>query len=209
MDIIALEKVRVALRDLIKFIDREGRKDAYTDFEDIMGDATEVKDILSGSNTLEGYRKRFEKYIRENENHIAVSKLKYNKPLTIMDINELEKMLFNEKAPGSREDFEKIYGSDKPLGYFIRNIVGLDRNAAKEAFSGFMEKAVLNPQQISFVDRIIDYLTQNGILEPDKLFEPPFTDIHSVGVVGVFHSNQVGLIFNIIKSINMNAGIAG
>ena len=54
--------------------------------------------------------------------------------ITSLDLEELEKILFENNETGTREDFEKAFGIDKPLSYFIRNIVGLDRNAAKESF---------------------------------------------------------------------------
>ncbi|WP_028629980.1 hypothetical protein [Metapseudomonas resinovorans] len=48
-----------------------------------IGESTEVvlNDFSTGIN-LAQYRKQVEAYIRANENHVAVAKLKHNKPLT-------------------------------------------------------------------------------------------------------------------------------
>ena len=65
-----------------------------------------------------------------------ISKLKKNQPLTEKDVDELEKILWREL--GTKEDYEAEFGR-KPLGEFVREMVGLDMNAAKEAFSKYLE----------------------------------------------------------------------
>lgn len=50
----------------------------------------DLKDFSTGIN-LAQYKKKVEAYIRANENHIAIAKLKHNKPLTPTDLRELER----------------------------------------------------------------------------------------------------------------------
>jgi type I site-specific restriction endonuclease len=64
------------------------------------------------------------------------------------------------------------------LKIFIRTLVGLDRAAAKEAFSKYLETQQFNANQIRFVEQVIDLLTQQGVMNPHLLYEPPFTDFH-------------------------------
>jgi type I restriction enzyme, R subunit len=204
-----LETVRQDLRGLIKFIDRHEKETVYTDFEDEMGKIKEEQGIFLPGIQLENYKIKVEKFIREHQNHITINKLKYNKPITSLDLKELEKILFENDETGTREDFEKAYGTDKPLSYFIRNIVGLDRNAAKESFSIFLEKGNMSANQIKFIDQIINHLTQNGVMEPGVLFEIPFSDFHDRGVAGVFNPYDATNIVNIINEINENAVAVG
>ena len=49
------------------------------------------------------------------------------------DIDSPEAMLFAEDGADSSEDFVAKYGSDQPLGLLVRQIIGLDQNAAKDA----------------------------------------------------------------------------
>ena len=49
------------------------------------------------------------------------------------------------------------YGS-KPLGEFVCEIVGLDMNAAKEAFSEFLNETSMDSRQIYFVNQIKEVL---------------------------------------------------
>ena len=52
------------------------------------------------------------------------------------------------------------------LAHFVRSLVGMDRVAAQEAFSGFLSDRSLTPPQIRFIEMVIDQLIE-GIF--DKL----------------------------------------
>ena len=132
----------------------------------------------------------------------AIAKLKSNVPLTAEDIKELEKILWSEL--GTQEEQEAEYGK-KPLGEFVREIVGLDMNAAKEAFSAYLEDTSLDSRQIYFVNQIVEYIVHNGTMKDlSVLQEPPFTDMGRI--VEVFTDGSVWLgIKKIIDQINANA----
>ena len=68
---------------------------------------------------------------------------------------------------------------DKGLGIFIRGLVGLDRSAAKEVFSEFLSEGTYTSNQIQFVNEIINYLTNYGVMEVGRLYEQPFTNYAS------------------------------
>ena len=59
----------------------------------------------------------------------------------------LEEILWSEV--GTKQDYEAEYG-EKPLGEFVREIVGLDMAAAKEAFAEFLDETNLDSRQIYF-----------------------------------------------------------
>ena len=88
---------------------------------------------------------------------------------------------------------------------FIRSIVGLDLEAANSAFSKFINNPSLNASQIRFVNMIIQYLTTNGVIEADNLFEPPFTEISDQGILGVFSQQQATDVISLIEHINGKA----
>ncbi len=148
-----LENVRKRLRDLVQFIDRNKRLDIYTDFEDEIGDEQEIE--ISGTVTttnLTRYRAKMMQFLKTEENHIALQKLKRNKPITPLDISELERIFFESGDFGTKEDFENAYGKQVNLGLFIRNLVGLDRQEAKRAFNDFLDGQKYNSNQIEFVN---------------------------------------------------------
>lgn len=134
--------------------------------------------------------------------NIAIAKLKRNKPLTSTDIAMLEEVLWSEV--GTKQDYEQEFG-EKPLGEFVREIVGLDMNAAKEAFSEYLTNASLDSRQIYFVNQIVEYIVHNGMMKDlSVLQESPFTDRGSV--VEIFTDLSVWMgIRKVIDMINANA----
>jgi type I restriction enzyme R subunit len=110
-------------------------------------------------------------------------------------------MLFEQGDLGTHEQFVKAYG-EQPLGTFIRSIVGMDVTAANAAFSSFINNPTMNASQIRFVNMIIQYLSTNGVITADNLFEPPFTEINDNGLLGVFNSMEAEMITKTIDSIN-------
>ena len=46
-------------------------------------------------------------------------------------------------------------------------LVGLDRSGAQATFSVFLSEHSLNPQQIQFIEMVIDQLTARGVVAAD------------------------------------------
>lgn len=195
-----LEHIRESLRDLMKYLPK--KKVRYdTNFED---------DILSidwneselENDELKNYRAKAEYYVRQHQDNLVIAKLKKNQPMTRDDIKNLEKILWSDL--GTQNEYEAEYG-DKPLGEFVREIVGLDMNAAKEAFSQYLNGTNLDSRQIYFVNQIVEYIVHNGLMKDlSVLQEPPFTDQGSV--VDIFTDLNVWMgIRKVIDEINANA----
>ena len=197
-----IDYVRIHLRDLVKFIDRKEQRIVITDFQDTLGEVREVNvhPQQTGFSPYQ-YRKKVEAYIRGNENHLAIAKLKRNAPLTESDLESLEQMLFGAQEIESRDRFEEVYGKDLSLKLFIRQLVGLDRNAAKQAFATYLEGGNFSANQIHFVENIIDYLTQNGVMDPGLLYEADFTG-HDDGLDGFFEDDDADQIISLVRSFN-------
>jgi type I restriction enzyme R subunit len=203
-----LEQVRVRLRKLIVFLDKGERKIVYTDFEDTIGDprAVYAPDYAS-ADEMRQYRLKVERFIRDHLDHITINKLRMNRQITPLDLEELERLLFASEEVGSRERFEKVFGHQQSLGTFIRRLVGLDREAAMEAFADFLHNTTYSATQIRFIDQVISYLTQNGTMDPGLLYEPPFTDIHDEGLDGVFGDAGATKVIHLIEEINLKAAV--
>jgi type I restriction enzyme R subunit len=201
-----IEQVRRKLRGLAQFIDKKERPIVYTILEDEMG-VPKKRAANFGDTGInwKQYRKRVENYIREHKDHITIAKLHRNKPLTPQDLDELERFLFEHGDLGDKERFQQAFQDEPSLTVFIRKLIGLDRSAAVKAFSQFLDGASYNEKQMRFVERIIEHLTSNGIIDPGMLYEPPFTAEHFEGVDGVFGDSDVERLFAVVETINNNA----
>lgn len=200
-----MEVARERLRGLVKLIDRRRRAPIYTDFEDQMGDESLV-DLpgFGAPDTFERFRAKARAFLREHENHIAIHKLRTNKALTPSDLDELERMLA-ESGIGGAGDLQRAKEESHGLGLFVRSLVGLDREAAKEAFAGFLAGKTLNSNQIEFVNLIVDHLTERGVVDPALLYESPFTDITPRGPDGIFTAAQLDELLAVLDQVKASA----
>ena len=62
--------------------------------------------------------------------------------------------------------------------------MGLSWNAVKAAFSEFLAEVPLHPDQMTFLDEVVEYHVKNGMMEPKIMFEAPFTHINTLCVAG-------------------------
>jgi len=203
-----LEHVRINLRDLTRFIDKEaGLVDVFTNFEDEIGEEAGEYNLVKSDPNLKDYRRRVQRFIHEHQDHVTIRRLKNNEPVSKTDIAALEDILFSEDGPIPREEYEHIFG-ERPLGILVRSVVGLSRNAAKTAFSEFLAEAPLHPDQMAFLDEVVEYLVKNGTMEPKIMFEAPFTNINTLGVAGIFDEDKSKKVIELIRHVNDNAGVA-
>lgn len=93
----------------------------------------------------------------------------------------------------------------KPLGEFVREIVGLDMAAAKAAFNEYLKDVNLDYKQNYFVNQIVEYIVHNGLMKDlSVLQELPFTDLGSI--VEIFADLSVwAKIKSAIDSVNSSA----
>lgn len=151
------------------------------------------------------YRLKVERFIRDHSDHITINKLRMNRQITKQDLEELERLLFASEEVGGRESFEQGFGHQQNLGMFIRRLVGLDREAAIEAFGEFLQNSTYSATQIKFIEQIISYLTQNGAMYPGLLYEPPFTDLRTEGLDGIFGDIGATRIIHLLQEIELRA----
>lgn len=196
------EHIRKSLRDLMKYVLPSGHSYS-TNFDDQILE-TEWHESQLETDDLKNYRAKAEFYVREHQDSPAIAKLKSNLPLTQQDVVELESILWSQV--GTQTDYEAEYG-EKPLGEFVREVVGLDMRAAKEAFSVYLNDVNLDDRQIYFVNQIVEYIVQNGLMKDlSVLQKPPFTDMGSISQV--FDAGNWKKIREIIQKINANARVA-
>lgn len=209
IDLVKLNDLRIALRELIKYLEVNRQASLYTHFEDeIDFEGIVVREPVANYINLQSYKDRVESYIRKNKNHLTIHKLSNNIPITKAELIELEKILFTEDVAGTKQEFIKQFG-ERPLGAFIRSITGIDQAKVNEAFTDFLQIGYLRADQITFVKTIISYLTKNGTIDKAMLYETPFTDMHDQGIDGIFKNEADKVkVFKIIDQINSNAEIA-
>lgn len=200
-----LEHARRRLRGLVRFVERAAHHVLYTDFADEFTSSTEVAlpQVTPGTDT-ERFRAKATAYLRAHEDHVALQRLRRNRQLTPDDLTALEKMLLASGVGDEAEIVRAAEGS-QGLGLFIRSLVGLDRQAAAEPFSRYLDGTTFTVEQIRFVNLIVDELTANGMMEPERLFESPYTDHAPTGPDLLFPEADVTVIVDILQDVKGHA----
>lgn len=197
-DLPALEKIRTELRELIKFLVDNKNKTVFTDLQDVRIEKNGAPLPLPTESA--DYKERVNSYILNHKNMTAIYKLCHNLPMTEADFAVLERVLTGDL--GSKEDYVEAF-KDKPLGILVRQIAKVDREAAMNAFAEFINDNALTQQQIVFVGKIVDYIVQNGFIEPAALNAAPFDNPQRL--VKLFNLQQQRKLYGVIANVKNNA----
>ena len=193
-----LEQVRIALRDLIKYIEGSDRKNYYTNFKDEIL-SVEENEYSGFGNKMDNYKKRVNHYLKEHVDDMAIYKLRHSKKLNTEDIKHIEDILWHKI--GSAEEYKKEFG-DKPLTKLIVSIVGLDRQAVNELFSAFLSNETLSHKQMEFVQLVVNDISKNGGIEIQELNNHPYNKDGSVVELFADKVDIAKAIIETIKNIN-------
>jgi type I restriction enzyme R subunit len=203
-----LERMRRRLRGLVQFIEKRQRRPVYTDFEDQLGEEKEVAIPGFGVGTDGAkFRAKAQAFLRRHLDHVAIAKLHRNKPLTAQDLAELERMLA-ESGIAEADEIRQAADEGRGLGLFVRSLIGLDREAAKEALAGFIAGRTLSANQLEFINKIVDHLTAHGAVPAERLYESPFTDLSPQGPEALFSSQDLDQLILTLTSVEDRARVA-
>jgi len=199
-----LENARKKLRALVKLIEKGKKNIVYTDFQDEFGVETAITlpGVSTGMNLVK-FKDKARQFLRAHESHLSLQRLRRNQPLTPSDLEALEHML--EDAGGSHDIIQQATEESHGLGIFIRSLVGLDRETAKQAFSQFVVGSTVTASQLEFIDLIVQYLTENGVMDAARLYESPFTDISQHGPEALFLPIRVSEMVQVLDEIRRHA----
>jgi type I restriction enzyme R subunit len=199
-----LELVRLRLRDLVQHIEKSKRAVVYSNFADEIGEGVEHALPQVGEVDFARFKLKARHFLKRHEDHIVLHKLRHGRPLTPTDLSELEKMLL-DAGVGEAGDIERARKTSHGFGRFVRSLVGLDRAAVNEAFGEFLSASTATVAQIEFINMVIEHLTDQGVIEPGLLYEPPFTDVAPTGPDQLFGEERVTRLFSTIEAINASA----
>lgn len=192
-----LEELRKELRDLIQFLDVQGRQVIQTSISDDISKLEDRKPLMP--EVFVDYKEKVNEYFLAHQEHPTIKKLINNEPITEADYKVLENIFIHEL--GSKADYEQKF-KDKPFGLVVREIVKLSPEAARAAFSKLIDD--MNTDQINFINTVIQYVSANGYMEStQRLTEAPFDNPYDIWKL--FDTEQVVAIAGVVNEIRENA----
>lgn len=199
-----LELVRLRLRDLVQHIEKSKKAIVYSNFADEIGTGAEIELPQLAEVDFVRFKQKARHFLKEHQDHIVLHKLRQGRPLTAIDLSELEKMLI-DAGVGNAGDIERAREASQGFGRFVRAMVGLDRTAVQEAFREFIAPGIATAAQIEFINMIIEHLTSQGVMDPALLYDHPFIDLASTGPEQLFDGEKVVSLIKTIRAINDSA----
>jgi type I restriction enzyme R subunit len=195
-----LEKVRIDLRDLLKFLVGQGDQSFVVDIEDTITDEGETEGITPRVS----YRQSVLNFLASNRNLPVLKKIQNLEQLTVADFTELERILWKEL--GSKDDYTRCTTGmtcGNNVAIFIRSMVGVDRQNAMKRFSDFISGNELSSEQEEFLNTIISYVSENGDITKEIVVnESPFDEKLSVFTPYMLPlANYVDTLHNVIWPI--------
>lgn len=94
------------------------------------------------------------------------------------------------------------------LDLFVRSLVGVNRSAAKDALTVFINGKTFTANQLEFINLIVDHLTEHGVMEAARLYESPFTDIAPYGPDDLFLARDIDELLQVLDSVRATASEA-
>ncbi|MCW5878512.1 MAG: DEAD/DEAH box helicase family protein [Anaerolineales bacterium] len=197
-----LESIRLALRDLVPFLEHGSRQILYTDFGDKLAGVQEVPSQYGTAGVnLSQYRKKVEHFIKTHLEEPLIAKIRQAQPLSQIELDALELFFFEAGDVGSKDEFYRAFPNQELIP-FIRSLVGLDRRSVRKAFEKFLDDKVYTANQIQFVHWVIEHLTENGRFELQLLYDRPYTDLHELGLDGLFNEEAANELVEVIAQLN-------
>ncbi|MCP3143431.1 DEAD/DEAH box helicase family protein [Pyxidicoccus xibeiensis] len=158
------------------------------DVDDADFSATTYIPRLEGLDLVE-YKRRVEAVLRERlAENPTLQRIRAGGTVREEELEELARLVLevDDKA-----NVKHLVGHDpetrSSLLTVFRGLVGLDAAAVERAFTAFVHKHPrLSSQQLRFLQAVQNHIAQNGSIEIERLYEPPFTTLHAESVDGIF-----------------------
>lgn len=155
-------------------------------------------------NNNKSYKDKIEVYIKQKRSDKVITKVLEGAIITEQELTYLSELLFEDSNIGDKVSFEQEYGFIT-LDQFIRWVFSIskDKLQVSQLFNEFISNHNLNDSQVDFINKITDYFNERGYIESSMLFDPPFTDTHSKGLLGVFDFTLAREINEMVEGLSV------
>jgi type I restriction enzyme R subunit len=204
----SLEEVRGELREVMQYRRRPSGPSLPPKVLDIAEDASLVERRRHTVN-LEGlelvaYRNRVLRVLTELfETNETLKRIKAGQPVGEADLQALVSLVLTQEPDLDLNDLVEYYPETAGhLDQAIRSVIGLDARAVQVCFAEFVGRhPELTSHQTKFLDLLQNHISRYGGIEVARLYEPPFTTLHSDGLDGLFDEPLAGELLAVIGSL--------
>lgn len=211
LNILELENIKTKIKPLTVYQESGVSLESKSVDLDDRVISVQEKDIGFMKYGIQDLKLKFQEYLEENKDILAIKKLRFNLPLDEENIKELNILLTGNEGV----DFSKIreeyseelnsirekYNVENPLGIFLRSLVGLDKEILNKEFSKFLDKEKFNGNQIELIELVIKNFIKNGAY-PERELPKIANKIIRKPLQDIFEKKDLKEIIGIIKKVN-------
>lgn len=200
-----LDVLRQRVRGLVALLEKTRSNPVYTDFQDTLEEIRDVELQPRAPGTdMARFEQKARAFLAQHLDHVAIQRLRRNKPLTQADLDSLEEMMI-EHGVGDRSSLQDAADRNQGMGLLVRKLVGMEAAEVSSVFADYLNTSTHTLDQIRFVEMVIDELTHNGALDAERLYERPFTDVAYSGPEELFGENEVDGILDLSEFVRRRA----
>lgn len=205
MTVSTLEQLRLELRLLMQFKQANTTGGVWdtptTTTQD--GEVQIIeKEISLSNNEAMLYRKKLKEILDQMiDSNTVLQKIRQQQPVEEGELQMLTSTVLSEHPNIEIDVLNKFYGrTAAELHLTIQDIVGLDPKAVEQHFREFLyNHPQLTARQVQFLNLLQAYISQNGGIIIDKLYEAPFTGVHPESLDGLFTPDDVTDLIHVMK----------
>jgi type I restriction enzyme R subunit len=189
----SLEEVRGELRGIMQYRPRPLGLGLPPKVLDLVEDPSRIERkrhvVKLEGLELVAYRHRVLKILTDlfatNE---TLQRIKAGAPVSEADLQALVSLVLTQDPSLDLNDLMEYYPETAGhLDRAIRSIIGLESRAVHDRFTTFVQQhPELNSHQVKFLDLLQNHISRYGGVAVARLYEPPFTTLHSDGLDGLF-----------------------
>ncbi|MCK8121862.1 DEAD/DEAH box helicase family protein [Pseudoalteromonas sp. 2CM32C] len=210
----ALEQSRINLRSIIHLRNKSVKPPTrdfvldITEDENQIHEADRLTKIVSIDYQI--YRQEVEKTLTPLfETDSVLKKIRNGEQVTEADLAQLSSLVHTQNPSVDLNTLKEFFPeSTATLDKILRTIVGMDKNAIEQSFTTFVQQihTHVNAKQQRFIGMLKNHLIRHGAIEIAQLYKAPFTQIHDMGLDGVFSEQQADVIEQFIKQFDVKLG---
>lgn len=178
----ALESVHRELREIVHLLKEQRQNKKFViDIEDEYTISKAPVNVVIQTT----YKQRVIDYLAENSNNETLRKIQNFEQLTAADIQELERIFFEEL--GTKDEYNALtegHPYKNNVAAFIRVINGIDHKKALQIYQQFVDGYNLTSEQEQYLKNILDYVSMNGDIETKNFMEYPLKQYNWRAIFG-------------------------
>jgi type I restriction enzyme R subunit len=202
----ALETLRTELRGIMQYRQwdpRSGQPRIIDIAEEIDGIQTGAHRGVSTGNNMAVYRERVLSALRHLFTHdVTLQKVRRGEPVQSTDLEALISLVLTQNPTVDLRTLLEFYPATAgSLEDLIRSIVGMEPEAVDARFAAFAGRYPLSATQTQFLAMLKREIAEHGAIAIDRLYDSPFTAVHSDGLDGVFgDERQIQELLEIVRT---------